>query len=252
MAATKSTTRRASASRNAAAKPPTVKRQLDALPDTLDFRDQLYVSSLVAVPPTSDMVGYRRHQIPVLDQGVEGACTGFGLATVANYLLRVRGRMPKADEVSAWMLYTMARRYDEWPGENYEGSSARGAMKGWHKHGLCSLAMWKDNRGNLSLEAKRSADALARPLGAYFRVNHKDLVAMHAAITEVGVLYATAQVHEGWQNVRTGDEQIVFHDGTIGGHAFAIVGYDKMGFWIQNSWGPAWGSGGLARLDYSD
>lgn len=29
----------------------------------------------------------------------------------------------------------MARRYGEWPGENYEGSSARGAMKGWHQHG---------------------------------------------------------------------------------------------------------------------
>lgn len=252
MVAPKSTARRVSSRQSAATQPTARQRRLDALPDTLDFRDQLYIPSLIAVPPASNISKYRVHDIPVLDQGVEGACTGFGLATVANYLLRVRGQMPKADEVSAWMLYTMARRYDEWPGESYDGSSARGAMKGWHKHGLCSLALWKDNQGDLTLSAKRSADALARPLGAYFRVNHKDLVAMHAAITEVGILYATAQVHEGWQDVRTGDERIVFREGTIGGHAFAIVGYDKSGFWIQNSWGQDWGSGGLAHLDYSD
>jgi predicted alpha/beta hydrolase family esterase len=252
MIQTTSRTRRSSSKRNAAAGATLEQRRFDALPDTLDFRDQMYVPSLVKVPPISNIADYRAHRIPVLDQGVEGACTGFGLATVANYLLRVRGQNPQADEVSAWMLYTIARRYDEWPGESYDGSSARGAMKGWHKHGLCSLTLWRDNRRDLTLNAKRSADALARPLGAYFRVNHKDLVAMHAAITEVGILYATAQVHEGWQEVRTGDERIAFREGMVGGHAFAIVGYDKAGFWIQNSWGESWGSGGLAHLEYSD
>jgi len=166
MVGTTSTNRRTSSRRKAATGSLAKRRRLDALPDTLDFRDQLYVPSLVAVPSVSDITAYRAHRVPVLDQGVEGACTGFGLATVANYLLRVRNRMPKADEVSAWMLYTMARRYDEWPRENYEGSSARGAMKGWHKHGLCSLALWRDNRGALTLDAKQSADALARPLAA--------------------------------------------------------------------------------------
>ena len=38
-------------------------------------------------------------------------------------------------------------------------------------------------------------NAGSRPLGAYYRVNHKDLVAMHTAITETGVLYASANVH---------------------------------------------------------
>jgi len=178
-------------------------RVLNALPDTLDFRDQLYIPTLVRVPRVSDIDGFRAKAIPVLDQGREGACTGFGLATVANYLLRVRGEEPDADEVSAWMLYTMAKRYDEWPGENYDGSSARGAMKGWHKHGLCALTLWKDGKAETTLSDQRAADAIKRPLGAYFRVNHKDLVAMHAAISEVGILYATSQVHEGWQNVGT-------------------------------------------------
>ena len=102
------------------------------------------------------------------------------------------------------MLYVMARRYDEWRGEDYEGSSARGAMKGWHKHGVCTRALWKDGEKRDDLDQERTVDALERPLGAYFRVNHKDLVAMHSAITEVGILYATASVHEGWMNVEGG------------------------------------------------
>jgi hypothetical protein len=38
----------------------------------------------------------------------------------------------------------------------------------------------------------------------------------------------------------------------LGHHAVAIVGYDERGFWIQNSWGPMWGRGGLALLSYDD
>jgi pimeloyl-ACP methyl ester carboxylesterase len=37
-----------------------------------------------------------------------------------------------------------------------------------------------------------------------------------------------------------------------GGHAFAIVAYDRGGFWIQNSWGPGWGRRGLGRVNYYD
>src|SRR5690606_27472221 len=104
---------------------------------------------------------------------------------------------------SARMFYEMAKRYDEWPGETYDGSSARGAMKGWHKHGVCAETCWPydPKKPDRELSQTRALDALNRPLGAYYRVNHRDLVAMHSAITEVGVLFATATVHEGWEKV---------------------------------------------------
>lgn len=249
--------------RRAAAGPPA--RTFDARPDTVDFRDQMFVPTLVDVPAESDMAGYLALGLPVLNQGKEGACTGFGLAAVANYLnrqrqlrpLRVNGAlpapMPPADECSARMLYVLARRYDEWDGEAYDWSSCRGAMKGWHKHGVCALTDWPDNRPPDSdlLTETRARAALDRPLGAYFRVNHKDLVAMHSAIAEVGVLYVSCQVHTGWQKVGA-KGVIAFESGIIGGHAFAVVGYDRQGFWLQNSWGPTWGKGGLAHLSYAD
>jgi pimeloyl-ACP methyl ester carboxylesterase len=238
--------------RSAAAKAATSQRKFDALPDTVDFRDAMYVPTLVPVPRVSSIDTYRKSGVPVLDQARDGACTGFALATVANYLLRVRGKQPDADEVSAWMLYAMAKRYDEWPGEKYDGSSARGAMKGWYKHGLCAQRFWSAVVGDPKLEEQRSADAIERPLGAYFRVNHRDLVAMHAALAEVGILFATGVVHQGWQDLAAGESDIPFSNAVLGGHAFAIVGYDRQGFWVQNSWGTAWGQDGLARLSYDD
>lgn len=228
-------------------------RVYNARPDTLDFRDKMYQASLYEVPVEITLDDFKTWGVPVLDQGQEGACTGFGLATVANYLLRRRKIVSDPSAVSPRMLYEMARRYDEWPGEDYSGSSARGAMKGWHKHGICGEACWpyigkpKDQR----LNEVRSSDALKRPLGAYYRVNHKDLVAMHSAMAEVGILYATAQVHEGWDRVNK-NGNIPFMEKVLGGHAFAIVAYNTTGFWIQNSWGSDWGKEGFALITYDD
>ena len=224
-------------------------RVLNARRDSIDFRDRMYVPTLVEVPTFRDLKEYRKAKVPILDQGKEGSCTGYGLAAVVNYLLRTRKQLPSRAEASADMLYRLARRYDEWPGENYDGSSARGAMKGWNKHGVCSASVWKEANGRLT--PRVSHEAVRNPLGAYYRVNHKDLVAMHCAITETGILYATANVHEGWDKVdRKGIIPLEVH--MLGGHAFAIVAYDDKGFWIQNSWGETWGAEGFACITYDD
>ncbi|MNX33285.1 Chitinase class I [compost metagenome] len=246
---------------------PVPARLLDARPDTLDFRDQMYIPTLIEVPTHVSLGDYLECKVPVLDQGAEGACTGYGLATVAHYLLLRRRVVPDATPVSPRMMYELARRYDEWPGEDYSGSSARGAMKGWHKHGVCSESLYpsgvvraskktakpasQDSTAGRGLNDERVVDALRRPLGAYFRVNHKDLVAMHSAIAEVGVLYATCTVHEGWSRVGA-DGMITQSSAILGGHAFAIVAYDERGFWIQNSWGRDWGRSGFCLLSYDD
>ena len=232
--------------------PPT--KSLAVRPDTLDFRDLMYTPTLIEVPTHIPLGGYLEHAVPILNQGTEGACTGFGLATIANYLLLRRRVVPDNTAVSPRMLYDLARRYDEWPGEEYSGSSARGAMKGWHKHGICSEKLYPYQAGKADRQGMtdvRIADGARRPLGAYFRVNHKDLISMHAAIAEVGALYATATVHQGWNTVGN-DGLIVQSDVITGGHAFAIVAYDDRGFWLQNSWGADWGFRGFGLMTYDD
>ena len=245
--------RESRASKNPVTKPEP-ERTFDARRDTTDFRDRMYTPALVEVPTHIPLGEYLDYNVPILDQGSEGACTGFGLATVANYLLLRRRVIPDNVPVSARMIYQMARRYDEWPGEHYSGSSARGAMKGWHKHGVASDKAWpyRAKKGDSSgLTNARTSDARHRPLGAYFRVNHTDLVAMHSAIAEAGALFATCTVHSGWDEVGS-DGVIVQSSTATGGHAFAIVAYDDQGFWLQNSWGQGWGRAGFGRISYDD
>lgn len=225
----------------------------DARPDEADFRDLLYRPSLLNVPMEMPVGTFLRRKLPVLNQGVEGSCTGFGLATAIHYLQHTRAGKNDKSLVSARMLYEMAKVYDRWSGEDYDGSSCRGAIKGWHKHGVCADETWPYSSDTVdrTLTPLRAADAAQRPLGAYFRVNTHDFTHMHTALAEVGVLYVSVQVHSGWQKVKA-DGLIHQVDDNIGGHAFALVGYDKTGFWLQNSWGPSWGYQGCGHMTYSD
>ncbi|MBJ6980925.1 C1 family peptidase [Luteimonas sp. MC1572] len=234
--------------------PGTGTRLFDARPDTADFRDRMFEPTLVDVPTEAPLDDHLALGVPVLDQGVDGACTAFGLATVAHTLLRRRRPQPEAAQISARMFYDMARRYDEWDGEGYAGSSCRGAMKAWHRHGVCAEELWPYRPG-IAIEPyteERARDALRNPMGAYARVNHKDLVAMHAAFGEVRVLYASCAVHAGWQAPPKDGHIAWKRQEVIGYHAFAIVGYDRGGFWIQNAWGTGWGRGGFGRISYDE
>jgi hypothetical protein len=204
--------------------------------DSTDFRDRIYRPTLEALPLRLLPDATR---IVLLDQGEEGACTGFGLAAMINYLNKGRG---VDDPVSARMLYEMAKRHDQWPGTAEEGSSARGAMKGWHKNGVCSESTWRNTSSKSSyFTRKRQLDALKYPLGAYYRVLKKrsDL---HAALHETGAVFATAGVHKGWDQVtQKGEIPDRSRNKEEAGHAFCILGYTEDGFLIQNSWGDTWG-----------
>ncbi len=254
--------------------------RLDARPDRLDLRDRPYAPPIASLPPCWPDDATLRKLLPsyikqglVLDQKTDGACTGYGLAATVNFLLW-RGAKAKKDftGVSPHMLYDLARFYDEWPGEDYDGSSCRGAMKGWNKHGSCARALWTRSVHAAGAKAYRPAaawarDALARPLGTYYRIDGASVTDMQAAIHEIGAIYVSAAVHDGWaleasppQAPRrshaghAGLPAIAWTDGAAatGAHAFAIVGYNERGFVVQNSWGADWGAGGFAVLGYPD
>jgi hypothetical protein len=238
-------------------------RTLDAMPDRIDIRDWPYQPTLRALPHSLISIG----EVPtILDQGNEGACTGFALAGVINHQLARNGIKRL---VSPRMLYEMARKYDEWPGEHYEGSSARGAMIGWTRHGVCEENLWPPEvKGAGNLTPSRATNAQQYPGGAFYRVMHTQVRDVHAALFEVGALYMTIMVHSGWDKpgpttVRVSFEQendpiiadlpvIARNNHAPDGHAVAIVGYTRDGFIIQNSWGTDWGYRGFALLPYED
>ena len=247
-------------------------RKFTASKDPVDLRDRFYTPPPVSLPdcaPSDELV---QQLLPaytgaglVLDQGQEGACTGFGLACVVNYLRWRKADTPsKLISVSPRMLYNFARRYDEYAGENYDGSSCRGALKGWFYHGVCLEDDWPYQADDTQPPRFGYADrATANTLGVYYRIDLKTITDMQAAILEVGAIYVSANTHDGWQNLPTVRKKIAGHAtlpviefngraSQTDGHAFALVGFNTHGFVVQNSWGKSWGAGGFAMLTYAD
>lgn len=215
----------------------------NAQPDVPDARDWIYQPALSQLqtellPP---------QDLKILNQHSEGACTGFSLAAVINRLNQLAGQDKK---VSARMLYEMARRHDEWPGEQYDGSSLRGAIHGWKNMGVCKEDEWPFRVGKKGyLTMNRAREARKNTIGAYYRLRPV-ITDFHAALNEVGIIAVSAQVHKGWDDPKAA--RIKFYKRNDGGHAFAIVGYDEDGFIIQNSWGTRWGDNGTALWLYED
>jgi pimeloyl-ACP methyl ester carboxylesterase len=166
-----------------------------------------------------------------------------------------------AVRVSPYMLYHFARRYDEFPGDADEGSSLRGVFKGWFNHGVARDDDWTldpipDLEESAFIDKSREF-----PLGAFYRVNPYRLDDVQSAISELHAIAVSAAIHDGWRETvvvkraRQKEMHVIsrpVNAKSVGGHAFALVGYNEVGFLVQNSWGTAWGKGGFATLPYED
>ncbi len=252
--------------RKKTAKKPTALFMRVARPDSPDSRDRPFRPNVGRAPA---LTLFPALGLPVKNQGDTMACTGFGLSLVVEHLLR-SARRETRPAISPFMLYSMARRYDEFPGSVQDkGSSVRGALKGWFKHGVCREALFPGldmPPASKKIEDDWWFDAVKRPLGAYYRVQTESITDMHAALNEVGILCASAGCHSGWDEGGNqpvlkkrptsfkGVWEIPVQGGFADhpGHAFAIVGYNERGFLIQNSWGIEWGSHGYGLLTYDD
>ena len=243
-----------------------------AVPDVFDARDLEYRPRLQPLPPAVD----RRLGTRDVSTQTGNSCTGHAVAAMINAVLRnhtaatrERGEEPAAAadgddapiRVSAAMLYAMARRYDEFEGEEDAGSSLRGALKGWFYHGVLPEEDWPEGAAvEVDLDPVLAEKAMRRPLGAFYRVNPFRLDDMQSAINELYGIAASSVIHEGWQEPRPVDKSgrrmmvIERRPGAplLGGHAYALVGYNEVGFLVQNSWGKDWGRNGCATLPYDD
>lgn len=200
---------------------------------SFDERSKDYPIRAAVVP------GVRRNKLwrtgPVLNQGREGACVGFGwtaeaLSTpVAVDLNRVAADVPRTPQEFAHALYVRAKQLDTWPGEDYSGTAVIAGAKAMKEYGLLNEYRW-------AFHANDVIDAVIQRGPVVLGINWYD--GMYQAPN--GVLGVSGPV--------------------VGGHCITVVGYvladsSKTGaeaVILQNSWGPRWGQNGLAELKVSD
>lgn len=255
-------------------------RVLDAVVDVPDVRDKIFQASLAplrgSIVPWRDGAPWWSFE-RVRDQGRNASCVGHALAAAIDHqraqaIIASGPSCPLAGTLEqpwvSWrMLYHTAKFHDEWTGEAYSGSSVRGGLKGFFYNGVCAIDK-EPSSDRFSRQAGNSDwtwymtktlvdSARTIQLGAYYRVLPR-LTDMHAAINEASTVVVSAFIHAGWQRPAEGNV-IAYNESLpararkkVGLHAFAIVGYDDNGFWVQNSWGRGWGSNGLALWRYED
>lgn len=156
-----------------------------------------------------------------LDQGSEGACTGFSAShAVAARPLR---QTPITNE-TAFALYQEAKRRDEWAGEDYDGSSVLGAVKAARVKGLCGSYKWAFGEAELCGAVSWIAPVVIG-VNWYDGMFEPD---KHGKLTVAGRL--------------------------SGGHAIAVIGYSlRTGLYkLRNSWGKSWGKDGNCFISKAD
>jgi hypothetical protein len=106
------------------------------------------------------------------NQGSEGACVGFGISRLASQLNRKL--------YDGFWLYHEAKKIDEWPGEDYDGTSVRAGLDILRKRGHCESREGATNPEAIGEGIKanrwaRSVDDVLRTLG-YQRLDYVDVL----------------------------------------------------------------------------
>jgi hypothetical protein len=121
-------------------------------------------------------------------------------------------------------VYKRAQQLDEWPGENYEGTSVLAAMKAGAEKGWYTEYRWAFGEADLCLAIGYKGPAV---LG----------LAWYEGMTEPdaqGIIRPTGAV--------------------LGGHAILCNGYNAKTklYRLHNSWGPSWGKSGDCFIAAAD
>lgn len=155
-----------------------------------------------------------------LDQGREGACVGFAWAHEAA---AVPVKHPVLTQ-TAQAIYYEARRLDQWPGENYDGTSVIAGAKATQARGYLKEYRWAFGLNELLVAVSRHGPAV---LGVNW---YDDMWDTDTA----GFLHVGGRI--------------------AGGHAILMTGVNVRlrTVTLHNSWGRDWGVNGKAMLSWDD
>jgi hypothetical protein len=197
-----------------------MKRTLDRI-ENFDERSRNFPVTALRTEYSMNPRSYTWRCDKTLDQGPDGACTGFAVSHEAA------ARPKVIDNVTydiAMNVYHRAQQLDPWPGEDYEGSSVLAAMKAGVEHGWYSEYRWAFGEGDLAWAVGHCGPAV------------------------LGIPWYTGMF------TPDSDGFIAPTGHVAGGHALICNGYSytKRIYRLHNSWGPNWGLGGYAFIKADD
>ena len=232
------------------------KKKVLNVPETpIDENDWELKQEMVASDDGVNAVEFSRRDLTpqVKNQGRIGSCVGHSGRVVYGDTLDFDGKEP-----SAMWIYKKGKIHDPFPGEDYSGTTIKGACRGLIKEGCCEEKFWPyvDSEDAQMLEGA-AENAAQYKIDAYYTIpkqNH-DLI-KKALLKET--LWTSFRVHRHfYYTPKSGivDSEKYLASDNVGGHAVAMTGWKIINgdlYWeFQNSWGTSFGDRGFFYLESS-
>lgn len=211
---------------------------LDVSVSDPDPKDWIHDSKITK---SIDLESFSRRKIcpKVKDQGRIGSCVGHSGRVVYG-----SADIFQKEEPSPMWIYKAGKKHDVWEGEDYSGTSIRGASKALQKEGCCFERFWPyvDTESTVAKEGAR-LDASYKKISSYFVIPCTDTDSIKSMLLDRPLWYAF-MVHRHFFSISSDgvvDSQKYLDSPKAGGHAVALIGWktiNKKLYWeFQNSWG---------------
>ena len=187
----------------------------------------------------------------VKDQGRIGSCVGH-----SGRVLLGSAKLFKSEEPSPMWIYQKGKKYDAWAGEDYSGTSIRGAAMATKTEGCCFESFWPyiDDEKSKPKEGAE-LDASYKKIHSFYTIPTNETNEIKSMLLDRPLWYGF-MVHSyffslGFDGVV--DTEKYLASNRAGGHAVCMIGWktiDGKLYWeFQNSWGIFHGNLGCFYLE---
>lgn len=226
-----------------------IKMKCGCIKDKFDSRDYL-MRAYLPVVKLPKKINYTPKMSPVRDQGDEGVCVGFAVASGMKEYQEILDYQ-KSVELSPRFVYSECKKIDDMPGA--EGTTIRAAMRVLKGIGVCQEKFWPYSPHQKDMSKKGvNSDAKRFRVMAYARI--LNLNELRMSLATKGPCVIGVEVFNGMMKTKTGVVPMPQkHEDVLGGHAVCCVGYDdgKKMIKFKNSWSNTWGEKGFGYLPYA-
>jgi hypothetical protein len=211
--------------------------------------------TLAAAPRLPARVDLREDWWKIGDQGSTGSCVGWAAAdSVVRWHLVKAGRLTTVDKLSVRFVWMAAKETDKFMTRpttfiEREGTSLKAALDVARKFGVVRDRDLPFRTPRLFTGDAKAFYLLAaqRRINAYVNLG-SNLSNWRRWLAQEGPILTRLDCDDTWMNAKstTGVLDVYLPETADGGHAVALVGYDKDRFIVRNSWGTTqWGAKGF-------
>ena len=193
-----------------------------------DPRDS-YADNIVAQYSLPEEYDLMRYMPPVLNQGSKPMCSACAACCNLEWKALMKGE--DVDLSEDWV-------FDQREDKNVPGMSPRETFQIIKKNGVPSVTAYKSKNPETIHES-----AKWHRIRGYARIG--TINTLKNCIIAYGPVYIALPVRSENDYFWRGGEN-------LGGHAVPVVGWNRDGLIIRNSWGSTWASGGYVTLPYDD